>query len=91
MKANNDLNETRSTWCTDSENLQADLVFANILAPVLVAESDLIKKSVHTAGVIVLSGLRDEQVEYVLRSYDDCKELERESQEGWTAIVLQKL
>jgi ribosomal protein L11 methylase PrmA len=71
--------------------LQADLVFANILAPVLVAESDLIKKSVHTIGVIVLSGLRDEQVEYVLRSYDDCKELERESQEGWTAIVLQKL
>ena len=91
VRVNNELNNLHTNWCADSENLQADLVFANILAPVLVAESDLIKKSVHTAGVIVLSGLRDEQVDYVLRSYDDCKELERESQEGWTAVVLQKL
>lgn len=88
---NNELNKLHTTWCANSENLQADLLFANILAPVLVAESDLIKKSVHNSGVIVLSGLRDEQVEYVLRSYAECKELERESQEGWTALVLQKL
>ena len=91
VRVNNELNNLHTTWCTDSQNLQADLVFANILAPVLVAESDFIKKSVRNSGVIVLSGVRDEQVDYVLRSYDDCKELERESREGWTAIVLQKL
>jgi ribosomal protein L11 methyltransferase len=91
VQANNDLNDTHTTWCTNSEKLQADLVFANILAPVLIAESDLIKNSVRNSGLIVLSGLRNEQVEDVMRSYGECKEIERESQEGWTALVLQKL
>jgi ribosomal protein L11 methyltransferase len=91
VQANNDLNDTHTTWCTNSEKLQADLVFANILAPVLIAESGLIKNSVRNSGLIVLSGLRNEQVEDVMRSYGECKEIERESQEGWTALVLQKL
>jgi len=90
VRANSELNETHATWCTDSQTLQADLVFANILAPVLVAESQLIKNSIRQSGLIVLSGLRNDQIEDVMRSYGDCKELERESQEGWTSLVLQK-
>jgi ribosomal protein L11 methyltransferase len=91
VRVNNELNDIHTTWCTDSEKLQADLVFANILAPVLVAESCLIKESVRDSGLIVLSGIRDDQVDEVLRSYGDCYELERESQDGWTAVILRKL
>lgn len=90
VRINNELNEVNTTWLGDSNNLGADLVFANILAPVLTAESDTIKDSIHETGLIVLSGMRDEQIRQVLLSYSDCIELERESNDGWTAVVLRK-
>jgi ribosomal protein L11 methyltransferase len=90
VRVNNELNEVVTTWLSDSNDFNADLVFANILAPVLIAESDTIKDSIHETGLIVLSGMRDEQVQQVLLSYSDCIELERESHDGWTAVVLQK-
>ena len=71
--------------------MNADLVFANILAPVLTAESTTIKNSIHESGLIVLSGMREEQVEQVLLSYQDCEELAREIGDGWAAVILRKL
>jgi ribosomal protein L11 methyltransferase len=91
VRINNEINEVSTTWLSDSRHLKADLVFANILAPVLIAESNTIKDSLHETGLIVLSGMRDDQVEQVLLSYSDCIELERESGDGWTAVVLQKI
>jgi ribosomal protein L11 methyltransferase len=87
---NNELNDVNTTWLVDSFNLNADLVFANILAPVLIAESATIKGSVNESGLIVLSGMRDEQVQQVLLSYSECNEVERESRDGWTAVILRK-
>lgn len=91
VRANSELNDVHTTWLSESHELNADLVFANILAPVLIAESATIKGSVHESGLIVLSGLRDEQVEDVLLSYSDCSELERESSDGWSAVILRKM
>lgn len=91
VSINNEINEVSTKWLSDSRHLKADLVFANILAPVLIAESNTIKDSLHETGLIVLSGMRDDQVEQVLPSYSDCIELERESGDGWTAVVLRKL
>jgi len=91
VKVNDELNGVQTTWLADSSSLSADIVFANILAPVLIAESDTIRRSIHTSGFIVLSGMRDDQVQNVLLSYQDCEELERESQDGWTAVILRKL
>ena len=91
VRINNEINEVSTTWLSDSRHLKADLVFANILAPVLIAESNTIKDSLHETGLIVLSGMRDDQVEQVLLSYSDCIELERERGDGWTALVLRKL
>jgi ribosomal protein L11 methyltransferase len=90
VRVNNELNSVRTTWLSDNNEAKADFVFANILAPVLVAESNTIKNSIRNSGLIVLSGMRDDQVQHVLLSYKDCIELERESSEGWTAVVLQK-
>lgn len=91
LRANSELNDVHTTWHSKSNELNADLVFSNILAPVLIAESATIKGSVHDSGLIVLSGMRDDQVQQVLLSYSDCLELERESRDGWTAAILQKL
>jgi len=90
VRINDELNGVHTTWLSDVVDLNAGLVFANILAPVLIAESATIKDSVKQSGLIVLSGMRSEQVENVLHSYTDCTELEREERDGWTAVVLQK-
>jgi ribosomal protein L11 methyltransferase len=90
VRINNELNDVHTTWLSDSRNLNADLVFANILAPVLIAECETVKDSIHKKGLIVLSGMRDEQVQQVMLYYGDCIELERESSDGWTAVVLRK-
>jgi len=90
VRINSELNGVNTTWDSGSHQLNADLVFANILAPVLIAESDTIKDSIHETGLIVLSGMRDDQVEQVLLSYSNCIELERDSGDGWTAVVLRK-
>ena len=91
VRINNVLNDVDTTWLSNSKSLNADLVFANILAPVLIAECETIKDSIHETGLIVLSGMRDEQVQQVLLSYQDCEELERESRDGWSAVTLRKL
>lgn len=91
VRANSELNDVHTTWHSVSNELNADLVFANILAPVLIAESDTIKSSVNESGLIVLSGMRDDQVQQVLLSYSECTELEQESRDGWTAVILRKL
>ena len=91
VRVNDELNGVHTTWRSDCSGLNVDLVFANILAPVLIAESDTIKDSIHESGMIVLSGMREDQVESVLLSYKDCFELNRETSDGWIAVVLRKL
>ena len=90
VRVNDELNGVRTTWRGDVVGLNADLVFANILAPVLTAESTTIKNSIHESGLIVLSGMREEQVESVLLSYQECVELAREISDGWAAVILRK-
>ena len=90
VRVNDELNGVHTTWRADVVELKADLVFANILAPVLIAESDTIKDSIHESGLIVLSGMREDQVEGVLLSYEDCVELATEIRDGWAAVILRK-
>jgi len=90
VRFNDELNGVHTTWRADVVDLKADLVFANILAPVLIAESDTIKDSIHESGLIVLSGMREDQVESVLISYTDCVEIGREVTDGWSAVILRK-
>ena len=91
VRINDELNDVHTTWRSDVGDLNARLVFANILAPVLIAESATIKGSIVQSGLIVLSGMREEQVENVLLSYTDCVELDREIVDGWAAVILRKL
>lgn len=69
---------------------RVDAVVANILAPVLRADARRIVELVVEGGWIVLSGMRDDQVEDVLSHYAGCHEIARSTTEGWTAVTLRR-
>jgi ribosomal protein L11 methyltransferase len=74
-----------SPWPTFQKH---DVVLANILAPVLTSEANAISTAMKLGGVLVLSGMRDEQVNNVLKHYEGFTELSRDTQDGWTAVAL---
>jgi ribosomal protein L11 methyltransferase len=78
------------TWTSQWELLESNVVLANILAPVLQELSLSIQKVLTPGGFVVLSGMRTEQVEEVLKRYHSCSEISRTSRDGWTAVTLQK-
>ncbi len=77
-------------WIKGFPNAQVDAVLANILSPVLISEANNICSAVGAGGVIVLSGMRDDQVEKVLQHYSTCNEIQRAELDGWVAVALQK-
>lgn len=83
-------NVTACNWIPGFPANTVDAVLANILAPVLIAESLNVMKTTRTGGVIILSGMRGEQVAEVLRHYSQCTEITRDERDGWTAVALKK-
>jgi ribosomal protein L11 methyltransferase len=68
-----------------------DLIFANILQNVLLAERDYLLKTVKPKGHLILSGLLNHQVEEVLNSYKNEAKLIKHLQRGdWSALLLEK-
>ena len=65
-----------------------DLVVANIGIRVLTESAGAIAAVVEPGGLLVLSGLLDEQVDPVVRAYPGFEEVRRVSLEGWSATVL---
>jgi hypothetical protein len=91
VAANAELNGvTNVSWTDGWQAMQTDALLANILAPVLKAEASSIQTTVNGGGLIVLSGMRTEQVDDVLSHYSYCQEIDRDTLDGWTAVVLQK-
>lgn len=84
-RLNNVATVSWSPWPTIQKH---DVVLANILAPVLIAEASAISTAMKSGGVLILSGMREEQVNNVLEHYEGFTELSRETQDGWTAIAL---
>lgn len=83
-------NVTTCNWIPGFPANTVDAVLANILAPVLISESVNVMKTTRTGGVIILSGMRNEQVAEVLRNYSQCTEITRDERDGWTAVALKK-
>ena len=67
-----------------------DLIFANILLPVILEESENLKKMLSTRGVIVISGILNEQTKEVLKAFKTYKFLGKKIQGDWTSLVLEK-
>ncbi|MDA8791705.1 50S ribosomal protein L11 methyltransferase [Bacteriovoracaceae bacterium] len=74
-------------------NNKYDLILANILLPVLKDELSTFMQILKPNGVIVLSGILEEQVEELLSFYQEFIEkkkfkIHRSSKEGWVCLVL---
>lgn len=70
-----------------TNNLQAEVVIANILAEPLMALAPVLEKMVVTNGQLVLSGLLEEQVEQVRECYQHVFDLRLETREGWALLA----
>ena len=66
----------------------ADLVLANILAPVLIEIAPDIVRMSGDDTIIILSGLRADQREQVLSAYQGWSVIEEAEEEGWLALGL---
>ncbi|MEY3744820.1 MAG: ribosomal protein methyltransferase [Actinomycetota bacterium] len=81
------------TWLPDvsaGSNSRYDIVMANILAPVLRQLAGDIQALVRPAGSVILSGLRDDQVDDVLEHYGECDVISTESLDGWAGVTLRR-
>ncbi len=83
-------NTSLVSWVNGYPSDASDVVLANILAPVLIEESEDISSATRKGGLLVLSGMRTEQVIRVLQEFPDFTEVQREELDGWTAVALQK-
>lgn len=91
LTLNASLNDvTTVQWREGIEGTTSDCVVANILAPVLIAEAAAIITAVRNSGYVILSGMRDEQVAEVVKHFPDFTQIDADTIEGWTAVVLQK-
>ncbi len=68
-----------------------DLVFANILEPVIIHEADSLRKAVKKSGYLVLSGLLIEQGDTIKNHFQDqFDHIETIKKNDWCAILLRK-
>lgn len=67
-----------------------DVVFANILAPVLIEMADDVQRVTRSGGTILLAGLIDEQVDRVVTAYSACSVLDVHHDGVWRALVLRR-
>lgn len=86
------------TWAGEIDGLNDDcfgVVVANILAPVLREIASTLQRVVRPGGLIILSGLLDTQVEYVLGAYPgwtilESLQLDARQDSKWTAVALRR-
>jgi ribosomal protein L11 methyltransferase len=91
LRLNADLNAvTEVSWIEGYPNRLMDVVVANILAPVLIEESGKISSTLRPGGVVILSGMRTEQLDKVIQHFPDFNLLDTVDDDGWTAVVLVK-
>ena len=65
-----------------------DIVVANILAPVLIAMADDLRRLVRPGGSLVISGMLTERHDHVLAALAPLEPVDSLAHEGWVSIVL---
>lgn len=87
----NDVSDDLLDWIGSPDLVppgSVDLLVANILAPVLRDEAARIRSVVAADGVVVLSGMRTDQVGGVTTFYEPFSLEDHETLDGWTAVTL---
>ena len=91
LQLNAKLNDvTQVAWIEGYPPHTVDVVLANILAPVLIEQASHIVAHVKKSGVVILSGMRLDQLDKVCAYFGDCEHLETVELDGWVAVALRK-
>jgi ribosomal protein L11 methylase PrmA len=91
LRLNAELNEvTLVSWIEGYPQHTVDAVLANILAPVLIEQAAHILEAVKNGGVVILSGMRLDQVDNVVKHFPECERLDTIELDGWVAVALRK-
>ena len=92
LRLNAALNDvTAVSWIDGYPQHTVDVVLANILAPVLIEHALDISATVREGGVVILSGMRLDQVDKVLEHFSDCVRIDTLELDGWVAVALRKI
>ncbi|MGA0862969.1 MAG: 50S ribosomal protein L11 methyltransferase [Ilumatobacteraceae bacterium] len=91
VEHNSLINGVRSPrWQSGLPTDRVDVVVANILAPVLRSHASSMESAVAAGGIVILSGLRSDQVDEVVSHYAMCDEIDRIEDQGWGAAALRR-
>jgi ribosomal protein L11 methyltransferase len=92
LRVNASLNDvTAVSWIDGYPQHTVDVVLANILAPVLIEQAIHISATVRDGGVVILSGMRLDQVDKVLEHFTDFVRVDTLELDGWVAVALRKI
>lgn len=67
---------------------QADIVIANLLAPILIDLADQLRRVTAPAGALIVSGVLERSHQHVLDALAPMRAVETLSKDGWSAILL---
>jgi ribosomal protein L11 methyltransferase len=83
----------RDSWVgsAGASNNKYDLVIANIIPDVIIAISRDLKSRVSENGQLLLSGILNNKVDFVLKSFTDFKLIKQEEENEWVALLLERL
>jgi ribosomal protein L11 methyltransferase len=76
------------TWSDLNPDDRYDVVVANILAPVLLDVAPWVIQHLSPNGIVILSGIRDTQIERIRSAYKSLTEISLASDDGWVMMVL---
>ena len=76
------------TWSDLNPDDRYDVVVANILAPVLLDIAPWVIQHLSPNGIVILSGIRDTQIERIRSAYNSLTEISLASDDGWVLMVL---
>ena len=85
-----DYNGTKDVVLRDrfsSSSKKYDLIFANILRPVLLSEKGILFESLAPGGYLIVSGLLKEQCDEIISSYNELEHIETLDRGDWSAIA----
>lgn len=70
--------------------IKSDLIFANILENILIAEKDIILSSLKGSGFLIVSGLLNHQVNSIVLKYKELEKVMVTSKNDWSAILFKR-
>jgi ribosomal protein L11 methyltransferase len=83
----------RNSWVGSAGNTENkyDFVIANIIPDIIIAISNDLKNRVAENGKLLLSGILQNRVDFVLQNFKEFKLVKREDKNEWVSLLLERL